>query len=244
MLRQERRAMAPRWLVAVGLLVVVAAGYLLWNSHVLGRDDTYTTSKAQQRHLQLADGTDVELGAMSELSVHLTPRGRSVEIKEGEAFFQVKHDEARPFVVHAGSWQLTDVGTRFNVRKTHSQVVVAVAEGRVDVARPSGSRTMHLVAGDQVTLDASVSLANIEPAIAASWQQGQLRFQDEPLSVVLANVNRYSRHEIVAVDPEIGAQRFSGTVFIEHIDGWLTATCKVFALTEEHTADDRILLHR
>src|SRR5690606_27572020 len=58
---------------------------------------------------------------------------RSVFIDSGEAYFEVAHDAARPFVVHAGGGTITAVGTAFNVHSVLGRVSVAVVEGAVNV---------------------------------------------------------------------------------------------------------------
>jgi transmembrane sensor len=261
---ERRQPDSPsRWLLAAALVTVaVALGFLTWRyrSQPEQFEATYTTSKAQERRFKLPDGTGIELGADSRLAVVLTPRVRMLELIEGEAFFHVKHDEGRRFVVRTGKWQLTDVGTAFNVRKTNEHVVLTVAEGVVDVAKkPStdavsgtvmdeqSSHPMRLLAGEQAIMDAtedSLRLAKIESTAASSWEQGQLRFKDEPLSVVLANLNRYSKYEIVMADPGIGTMRFSGTVLVDNLDGWLAAACRVFLLREQRGPDNELLLYR
>ena len=82
----------------------------------------------------LPDGSRVELAPRSQLEVRFTAKERTVEIGDGEAYFSVAHNRARPFLVHVGSLSVRAVGTAFNVRKAASRVVVTVSEGIVEVS--------------------------------------------------------------------------------------------------------------
>ena len=88
-----------------------------------------------------------------------------------------------------------------------------------------------------------MTVAATETSVPVTWRTGRLDFQDEPLSVVIANVNRYAAHEIVIADPEIGARRFTGTVFADSVEDWMKGTLDLFALRAEPDADGRLLLY-
>jgi transmembrane sensor len=212
---------------------------------------TYTTAKAENRAFDLPDGSRVELGARTQLDVAYTSSGRTVELRDGEAYFDVQHDAHWPFAVHAGTLHLTDIGTRFDVRKSGTHVVVTVAEGVVDVqpqsptlnARPA---VIRVNAGERVTAEPSNGIpivAKSETRAVPARRSGRLDFQNEPLSVVIANVNRYATREIVIVDPDASRMRFTGTVFESRVDDWLTGTLQLFDLRAGQAADGRILLY-
>lgn len=100
----------------------------------------------------------------------ITATSRTIRIDSGEAFFEVAKDSQRPFVVHAADTAITAIGTQFNVRRAAGQVVVAVAEGVVQVdplaSAPTSRSTqalamtlpqttepaMRLIAGEQLSV--------------------------------------------------------------------------------------------
>ncbi|MEO8619913.1 MAG: FecR domain-containing protein [bacterium] len=90
-------------------------------------------ARGQQTIVTLNDGTVVRLNAGSRLR-YASAYGavaRDVEL-DGEGYFSVVHDAARPFRVHAHSVIVEDLGTRFVVRAypEAARVEVAVEEGR------------------------------------------------------------------------------------------------------------------
>jgi transmembrane sensor len=237
---------------------VIATGYLLYADRGAGRPLTrvHLTAKAEMQAFELPDGTQVQLGPLSRLDVSFTRHARVVKLLSGEAFFDVETDARRPFLVRAGAWRLTDIGTAFNVRKTEEHVVVIVTQGIVDIMKEPRTgaagtqfvpQPLRIVAGEQavaVTRERAISVSKVDAGSATSWQRGQLRFQDEPLGVVIANLNRYSEREILIADPEVAQMTFSGTVLVDNIDGWLTGVCSVFGLRELRDGDGRVVLHR
>lgn len=231
-------------LAAVGLCV-----------SLLGRDtlldwidparEVLTTEVAEHGNQLLSDGSRVELGGKTRIVTRYSEHERSVVVESGEAFFDVAKDPRRPFVVTAGGVQVTAVGTAFSVRRTMDRTVVAVSEGVVRVAPYSASlkRTagaenvghqVQLAAGEQVSFAAasnSLNIVRIDPKVAESRLDGALSFEAEPLSSVIADVNRYTSRRIVLGDAALGDRIFTGTVYEGRIDEWLRALEAVFPLT-------------
>jgi transmembrane sensor len=55
----------------------------------------------------------------------------------------------------------------------------------------------------------------------AAWRDGLLQYRDEPLPLVIADVVRYSEHDIVIADPAVAELRVTGTVFTHDVESWL-----------------------
>ena len=238
-------AVAPRrrrWLplaAAAALAVAIGAGFLLWGRLAVDAavPVTYASVTGQNRDIVLADGSEVTLGGASRLSVRFSQGARQVALEAGEAYFQVVHDAQRPFVVTAGDITVRDIGTAFDVRRTGARVAVAVTRGRVRVAGPGGAsapgRRLDAVAGQRVAWDPharTLSLGTATPEQAIGWRSNRLEFVDEPLAVVISNVNRYSRRPVQADGVDLSGLSFTGTVRTDEIDGWLRALPQVFPL--------------
>ena len=98
---QPRRWWLPA--AAAAALVLVAGGYAGWRAmQGTATSQTYASAIATQRSVTLEDGTRVTLGGATRLSARFSHNVRDVELTEGEAYFEVVHDAARPFKVHAG----------------------------------------------------------------------------------------------------------------------------------------------
>jgi transmembrane sensor len=240
------RPAAPsrRWLplaAAASLAVLILSGtYLAWVGGVIGTSSqVYESAVAQNRDITLPDGTQVALGAASTLTTHFSYGQRRVELSKGEAFFQVTHDNSRPFVVAAGNVSIRDIGTAFDVRRTDDRVRIAVTQGRVLIADTHAvpgqehRSALEVSAGQLVSYDPNspgMTIGSIAPEQATAWRDNRLDFIDEPLSVVVANLNRYSAHPLHIADADLGQLTYTGSVRTDAIDSWLNALPQVFPL--------------
>lgn len=253
----SRRILAPVFIVSLAFI----AGVVIWQ---LGGErsietSAFKTERATHRDISLPDGSRIRLGAKSQLFVNFTSQTRYLVLEGGEAFFDVAKDPERPFLVQAGGVTIRAVGTEFNVRRVMDQTIVAVTEGAVDVLqslrlsdrRPRQAttrnplETIHLVAGEQVSigpLEPVVAVRQIEPKAVGGWQEGRLEFADEPLSMVIDTINRYSRRDVVITDQAVKQFRFTGTVSREHIDEWLLALSEIFPVDVRRVGNETVLI--
>lgn len=259
---RSRLRPGPRAGFAAAAVLVLAVAAGLFSTVYPPAPDTgatvYRTERGAHEVLNLPDGSVVTLGADSTASHRFTAEARRVTLDAGEAFFEVARDPARPFLVEVGGMTVRAVGTAFNVRRSPDMVVVSVTEGTVDVERGQAPNLpalflqtllpeptpVRLPAGKQAVVSAVerevLSVKSANPASARSWQTGRLEFVDEPLSVVIATLNRYSDRNIVLTDPGLGQVPLTGAVMHNHIEEWLLALPDVFPLHVEVAANNTI----
>jgi transmembrane sensor len=243
--------MSRRWLsVAAAAAVAVLAvlgGYLTW----YGRDgrttpQVYSSAVADRRDVTLDDGTHVTLGGATRLTTHFSHDERQVELAEGEAYFEVTHNAKRPFVVRVGNLTVRDVGTAFDVRRTGDRVTVNMAEGRVRIFDQADGKGdgLEAVAGQAVSYDPAhpaMRVSSSDPAQAAAWRDDRLEFDNEPLAVVVANINRYSTQPVRIADADIAPLTFTGTVRTDAIEDWLHALPQVLPLKVSNVGGQTVL---
>ncbi|WP_430392385.1 FecR family protein [Dyella sp. 20L07] len=235
------------WAAAAAVTLVLMGGALTWMQ--LGKQSApqvYTSAVAAQRDLTLEDGSRVSLGGATQLTTRFSRDQREVVLTEGEAYFEVVHNAERPFVVQAGKLTIRDIGTAFDVRRTGDRVTISMAEGRVrifDGANAKGEG-LEAVAGQAVSYDplhGTMRVSSTDPSRAASWRDARLEFDNEPLSVVVANINRYSNRPVRIVDADLAPLTFTGTVRTDAIDDWLHALPKVLPLQVQEVSGQMLL---
>ncbi|WP_231759160.1 FecR family protein [Microbulbifer elongatus] len=200
---------------ACTLMLAVGIVYLApWQSESHSAQG-YTSELAQTRQVTLLDGTLVTLGGDSAIETEFGTAARKVKLLRGQAFFAVRKDSSRPFIVRAQGAEVRVVGTRFDVNagnKMNPTVKVTVEEGIVDVAaRPQGqfgataSSKVRLTAGQQVKVreDQVSRISKIDAAQVAGWRQGKFSYRDAPLAEIVADANRYRKQRIVIGTPEL-----------------------------------------
>ncbi|MFC3652376.1 FecR family protein [Dyella humi] len=246
-LRRHRFPLAAA--ASIAAVALSGAVYFGWTHFAFGDTaQVYQSALAQNRDFILPDGTKVALGAASTLTMHYGRDRRSVELRGGEAFFDVVHDNSRPFVVTAGDVSVHDIGTAFDVRRTGDRVTIAVTQGRVSIAdlRATANRNTMLEAsaGQRVSFDpnaAGMTVGAIGAQQAAAWRDDRLEFIDEPLSVVIANLNRYAGKPMHIADADLNALSYTGTIRTDAIDSWVDALPQVFPL-QVSKEPDRVIL--
>jgi transmembrane sensor len=211
-------------LLGVGSMALLGgwAGWRHWQAQPVYQQ-AFSTGRGQQSQLTLPDGSRLRLDTATRLAVGFHRDRRNVRLLQGQAFFEVMPDAARPFHVSADAVEVTVVGTRFSVRLTpevpgRAGVEVAVEQGRVRVAAVDGTAVswppLELAADQQVVFGADgrpLSVNRLPPGGAAPWRQRLLSFGDVPLAQALAELERYAPQGIASIDPAVSRLRLSGT---------------------------------
>jgi transmembrane sensor len=154
------------------------------------------TQRAEQKYLLLPDSTQVWLNVASSLEFPETfPTGGKREVYlVGEAFFDVKHAEESPFLIHTGHVTTKVVGTAFNIRAYANQpdVIVSVKRGKVQVSK-NDTLVATLIKGQEVTVTAAIQQPEIQTtkeSRVADWTAGQLSYTSRPFGDILHDLER------------------------------------------------------
>jgi transmembrane sensor len=208
----EHRRAPNRWRWAIGAGGAIAAALAVALALPEAASDRSWTSDAGVRQVALSNGVSATLAPHS----RLVARGGDVRelALNGSAFFDVAHDPARTLRITAGAIEVRDIGTRFEVTGAGGDARVAVAEGQVSVGSAGLDRPVTLAAGHALVAHGdTVTLAPVDRGDVARWRQGQLVYDQAPLSLVASDVARYTGRP-VTVDPRIADRRFSGVLTI------------------------------
>jgi transmembrane sensor len=166
---------------------------------------TYATALGEHSRIALADGSSIELNTDTVITVSNTAIVRVVTLEKGEAFFEVKHDAKRPFVVMAAGHRITDVGTRFFVRRDPGRVEVGVTEGRVAFKALARTGALQLAAGKVVVATQNDVVVTTKSSTALTnelaWRTGMVVFNRTTLAEAAAELNRYNHERLVIADP-------------------------------------------
>lgn len=192
------------------------------------------TRTAELRVVALKDGSIVHLAPATAIAFTDDAKGRRLDLLQGEAWFDVAHDEARPFRVVAGDSQVIVLGTAFSVEKIGGNAAVAVQRGRVavetlDAASP---RRVVLVAGQSVLMgEGTASRSTIRPDRVATWREGVAIVNDQPIGDVIDLLRPWYKGHIVARGPGLKHRRVSGVYDLRDPDLALEALGRAHDVT-------------
>ncbi|HWZ16052.1 MAG TPA: FecR family protein [Mucilaginibacter sp.] len=176
----------------------IAASLLLvtWFTINQNRNNTINTVTLvrsglhQHKKIVLTDGTEVLLNENTRVSYNKYSynQNRKIDLLEGEAFFTVVHNAARPFKVNIDKIVVKDIGTSFNIRKEQHAVVVVVNSGIVSLINQANGSNVLLRAKQKGIYD--MALDNItwranEEINYKAWADKNLEFIKAPLQDVV-----------------------------------------------------------
>lgn len=202
----------------------------------------------------LTDGSRAELRAGARIEADFGPTVRRVTLLEGEAYFAVAKDPARPFIVVARGVEVRAVGTEFSVDLTAGRVEVIVTEGRVAVGRSATTvaaprALASLGTGERVVVDSAVSvpphvgkISAIEVATEHAWRVPRLELAGTPLGEVVASFNRHGSVRL-ALDPALTDLRLGGALRADNTAALLRLLQDEFGIVAEER-DGVLRLHR
>ena len=173
------------------------------------------TAIGEMRRVPLPDGSVASVNTNSRVAVAMRTQRREVKLEEGEAWFQVAHDTARPFVVEAGEVRVQAVGTAFSVRKREGGADVLVTEGSVEawIAGHEHDRTRIAAGSKSFVADATPGIvveASGELDRALAWRTGELALNGESLAYAASELNRYNSRKLVIDDATLAREPLVG----------------------------------
>ena len=244
--------------VAVILAAVCLTGWLGWqiSPRAPAAPTSFITVLGEQRFVLLTDGSSIKLNTESHVEISMTPTLREVELLRGELLVNVAKDPARPFRVKIGDVTVEAIGTRFSVYRRKADTLVAVVEGRVAIKRsqpisdPSlpllPAEPMELSAGQQVALTkdrVSTPLpANLKKVTA--WTEQRVVFEDETLTVVVAEFNRYNRSHLIIGDAALTERRITGRYNVNNAEEFIKVLDALDPVRVQVTEDGHRVLYR
>jgi transmembrane sensor len=209
----------------------------------------------------LADGTTVELKAGAEIAVDFSGEFRRVELRRGEAHFQVAKNPQRTFVVTAAGVDVRAVGTAFCVGLGAQAIEVLVTEGHVAVedsgrivktVTPAEPEPMTFGVGKRIVIDrigsrpvAAVRHVTTLPSEKISehlaWRVPRLEFAGTPLSQALPMFNEHARTRLTLADAALGKLQLSGVLRADDTESLLRLLEGEFGLKTEIRGDEIVL---
>ncbi|NII82192.1 FecR domain-containing protein [Pedobacter sp. SG908] len=195
--------------IAAAVIITITLGISVWklNTQVASENQiTVVTGSTQKKRITLSDGSVVLLGPSAKLCYPkaFASNNRQISLKEGEAFFEITHQEKRPFTVHTTSGvDIRVLGTSFKVKsyRGSKHIEVAVVTGKVAVSDRKGNLGT-LIKDEYLTYDKSVGQAAIGKTKAVAFVE--LAFDGASLDQVINKLQYVYSIKILLNDSTLG----------------------------------------
>ncbi len=180
-----------------------------------------TVPRGGQYHVTLSDGTEVWLNSDSKLkypTAFIEGEDRRVELVYGEAYFDVSPSTAHQgakFKVTSGLQDIEVLGTEFNIKayQDEDSIYTTLVEGKVMVNY--GTTNTALAPNQQSIIVEgipSINVKTVDVFTATSWRKGVFSFKDMPLSKITKVLSRWYDMNVVFVNKEVEAIKFTGVL--------------------------------
>ena len=178
-------------IAAAAVILAMAGGGYWWYQH--NQWQTYTAANNNEQ-ITLPDQSVVLLRKGSSLQYPKTfdKKERLVQLN-GEAFFQVQHNEHQPFKITTANAEVKVLGTSFLVNSAKTEDEVVVVTGKVNVKdKNQPDNQVVLTPGERVVLQQDHFYENqVSDSNFMAWKTGSLDFKDTPLQKVLQDISQY-----------------------------------------------------
>ena len=204
---------------AAAICITILSTWMVMNDREPAEEmvtyEEFTTPSGQRAMVKLHDGTTVWLNARSTLRYpnHFAREERKVEL-DGEAFFDVEHNEHKPFVVATEKLDIKVLGTKFNVfaYKGREEFNTALLEGSVKVyERMNEEKALFMNPNECVELkDNTLVKRPMGNTDFLLWKEGIYAFDDVPFEDIIKKFELYYDIVITVNNSKLMKYKFSG----------------------------------
>ncbi|MFO8235931.1 MAG: FecR domain-containing protein [Bacteroidales bacterium] len=229
-------------------LGISALAYFSYQSYWKQNYVTIETSQFEKRdNLHLPDGTVAFLNGNSKINYakKYGENERAINV-EGEAYFDVKTDISKPFIVKAKQTEVKVLGTSFNVRTDlpDNAVEVIVETGKVKFYKSGNENEAILLEPGFIGLlkNNQLKKKRNDDLNYLAWKNGKLLFNETNLDTVINKLNRAYNVKIEVKDSEIYNYELSATFEDEPVENILKVITRTFDLNLEEKENRRYIL--
>ena len=221
----KRHLSFRKWLpYAAALIIMVTAAFALFRRGADNKQElvwtSVNTARGKQIQVWLPDSSRVTLNAGSTLRYpeHFEENKRQVYLS-GEAFFEIRHNEASPFSVHTPLLKVSVLGTSFNVQAypEDNHMAVAVKTGKVKVASDRYKEISNILVPGQEALynkaDRKVRLSILDTSAVAQWRSHRISLEDVALAQILKVIERTYDVQFHTDNPDLLRKKYSVTFY-------------------------------
>ncbi|MDR2811362.1 MAG: FecR domain-containing protein [Tannerellaceae bacterium] len=181
-----------------------------------------TTPAGQRVKVKLHDGTTVWLNARSVLRYPTSFAGKERKVElDGEAYFEVAHNEEQPFVVSTEKLDIKALGTQFNVSAYQGRNTfnTSLIDGSVKIYnKGKEENAMLLQPNESVELESNRLIKHrLDNFNFLLWKDGLYAFDNMSFTDIMDKMQWYYDIKVDVHNRKLGAYKFSGK--IRHRDG-------------------------
>lgn len=213
--------------LAATILVLAVVSVLMYYNFVKP-EMKQLAANTERIESKLPDGTEVTLnpGAVINYPEKFGPHKRKVKFN-GEAYFHVKHDESKPFIISSQNINIEVLGTSFyvNTKNNNGNIEVILTEGKVAVYySETPNERVILAPGEKAEIAVShneIKKTENKDINYIAWKTRKLVFENDPVSEIINALNKTYSASIIIKNPKVGNCRVTATFDNQSLDAVL-----------------------
>ncbi len=221
----QPKSKAKRWIgelskiAAIFVLAALIGGLYVKNRQPVEAQvwNTIEIPIGQRASITLTDGTRVWLNAKSKFSFpdKFSKDKREVKL-DGEAVFDVAHNENASFIVKTKRFNVRVLGTKFNVYAyDNSQVFeTTLVRGKISLEKTSSGQKPLILSPNEMAVyndnSRNVQVKTVDTKESLYWTEGVYSFDNQPLSSIIQRLERYYEVTITVKNHELLKNKYTG----------------------------------
>ena len=222
--------------IAAGVMFLMGAGFIAYQWFNIPTETFSIASDVLTIQDTLPDGSTAFLNKKSSIAYEYNPRQKTRRVRlKGEGFFEVNHEQEKPFVVEAQEVLIRDIGTAFNVKAypESDTVVVTVKTGEVQIYTLN-NKGLNLKVGEagiyRKSLHEFSRLEKVDTN-ALAYKTGVLSFNNTDLKTVITKINEVYNSKIKLETPSLAPCRLTVNFHNDPLDTVVEVIAETLKLT-------------
>lgn len=180
---------------------------------------TFHVPKGTSSVLMMPDGSKVWLNSGSKLRYpsEFSKNIRQVEL-EGEAYFEIAHNKASPFVVKSAETHIKVLGTEFNVSNylEADKTFTTLVSGKVEINNNRNKTNLSPGLQSITSKNSSkIQTKKVNTKMVTSWKEGYFNFDNDDIRTVLTKIKSWYDIQGFEIKDETSDQ-FTGSILRTH----------------------------
>jgi ferric-dicitrate binding protein FerR (iron transport regulator) len=225
-----------RWAVAASLLMLLGAGwYTLKKRAPQNAPQLASNAVVKKRNttILLPDGSKVVLNKDSHLNYPTKFNGKNREVYlTGEGYFDIAHDAAHPFLVHARNLTTRVLGTAFNIKAYPGDKLVEVTVTRGKVLVSDDKKSLAILLPNQyISYNENNSIYKKDitnSKLAVLWKEDDLVMDNISIKDAAAILSERYGVKLIMANTKIQNCRFTASFLnTTGLDQMLNVLCRL-----------------
>ncbi len=206
------------WKYAAAVILIFLGGF--WLNALLR--DTGSHERWKQFHSEsgsissvlLEDGSKIWLNSNTTLSLN---EKETLARLEGEAFFEIKHNEKRTFTVDVGALKIQDLGTSFNISAypEDDYVRATLIDGQIVIFDRTDNKLSQMAVNQTFRLkkaDGSFIMERLDKGLITGWMDNKFVFIDMPLAEICQEIEKWYGVSILIEDEQLKTEKYTSVI--------------------------------